>query len=181
MSEQSYRGIGLALLGWMGGSIMNLIAWLVPNPPTWLTCLGWVLLVVFSLCFIYGLLLIIISYRKTRSVIQDKDNKITEQDLRLTKLRERLSEPSILEIPSLLNKINDLNRIASSDLPREVTKEQLESLASRIGFNTKVLVWLFNTKNMGKLLNYLITVSTEMDSRNLGLMIIKNIKTLWWI
>jgi hypothetical protein len=85
------RHIGLVLVGGAGGYIMSLINWLVPTPNDWLRHLGWGLVIAFTIIFIYGLILIIRSYRKTQVELQEKDTIISEQRERLAELRQRLN------------------------------------------------------------------------------------------
>jgi len=148
---------------------MQLITSLVPNPPIWLTRLGWVLVVVFSLLLLYGVILIIQSYRKTQVELHAKDSIISDQSERLSKLRKRLSEPKLLAIPPILVKMNDLNKDTSSSLVKSVSEEQLNDLESRVGSKLSILSAIIHRKNMSKLLGALITLSTEMNNRDIGL------------
>ena len=165
------RGIGSAVVGGAGGIIMGLVAWLIPEPSGWLRYLGWGLLVVLAGIFLYGLILIIRSYRKTQVEIQEKDAIISEQRERLSKLRERLTEPALLEIPDILTDINKLNKAISSSAIQSVTEKQINDLEDSIlqGNILKIMSWLGGRKNMSKLLDVLITLSTEMNNRSIGL------------
>lgn len=150
---------------------MQLIDFLVPDPPIWVMRLGWVLVVVFAILFIYGVILIIRSHRKTQAELQEKDSLISEQRERLSKLRERLSEPALLAIPNILTKINGLNRAISSNPTKSIAEKQISDLEDYVLQNNiwRMMSWLFNRKNMNKLLGILIRLSTEMNNRDIGL------------
>lgn len=150
---------------------MGLIAWLIPKPSGWLVYLAWGLVGLFAALFLYGLRLIALSYRKAQAEIEEKDTIISEQRERLSQLRGRLSEPSLLAIPDVLTQMDALNRAISLNPAQPAIDRQVNDLEKNIGKSRilRILAWLSSRQNMSKLLDLLITLSTEMNSRGIGL------------
>jgi len=71
--------------------------------------------------------------------------------------------------------LNNLNKEVSSTPPKKITEEQLKEMEICVGRSNKwrVLSWLSSRKNMSKLLGILITLSTEMNNRSMGLRAVK--------